>query len=429
MSHGAADRRLSHPHSRCASHTRVRGGTFGVRRRAELPRPTALRSDTVACRPGPSHTLSDPYTPHSGCDSPTGCATAQAGVRQAPRLSPCRRSPTPTPPAPRPARGASMIRCCRGRRTTRAAAAAPVPSMRDRPTRPLASSATGPARTAGSARGRDDVLDGPTWRARAAAHRARTERWTLPHRERRRRHEAHPVLDFLFTYYSHRPAQLEQWHPGPGRRAARRRRVPRRARPRPPARRHRRARPGRPARPAPDDRRVRPRPARRHRVPPGAAELLRAPRVGDGLPDRLARGTPRSPCGWAPPAPTRSSSRCPCTAPTTTPTGSSPPPRAPATPSPPPGPTRSRSSSPAACTRPWTSTSGPTSSPPPPPGTCWPTASPSPRTSASSTCARAPTTWPTSATRPSGSRPRPAAPSTPAPRPASPAAPLPCATG
>ena len=42
------------------------------------------------------------------------------------------------------------------------------------------------------------------------------ERWTLPHRERRRRHEAHPVLDFLFTYYSHRPAQLEQWHPGPG---------------------------------------------------------------------------------------------------------------------------------------------------------------------------------------------------------------------
>jgi len=66
--------------------------------------------------------------------------------------------------------------------------------------------------TAGAARVRDDVLtvlDGPTWRARAAAHRARTERWTLPHRERRQRHEAHPVLDFLFTYYSHRPAQLE----------------------------------------------------------------------------------------------------------------------------------------------------------------------------------------------------------------------------
>ena len=60
------------------------------------------------------------------------------------------------------------------------------------------------------------VLDGAAWRARAAAHRARVEHWTLPHRERRRRREAHPVLDFLFTYYSHRPAQLEQWHPGPG---------------------------------------------------------------------------------------------------------------------------------------------------------------------------------------------------------------------
>jgi hypothetical protein len=60
------------------------------------------------------------------------------------------------------------------------------------------------------------VLDGPTWRARAAAHRERVERWTLPHRARRRRGEAHPVLDFLFTYYSHRPAQLEQWHPGLG---------------------------------------------------------------------------------------------------------------------------------------------------------------------------------------------------------------------
>jgi hypothetical protein len=41
-------------------------------------------------------------------------------------------------------------------------------------------------------------------------------RWTVPHRDRRRRGEAHPVVDFLFTYYSHRPAQLEQWHPGPG---------------------------------------------------------------------------------------------------------------------------------------------------------------------------------------------------------------------
>lgn len=60
------------------------------------------------------------------------------------------------------------------------------------------------------------VLDGAQWQARAAAHRARVERWTLPHRDRRRRGEAHPVLDFLFTYYNHRPPQLERWHPGPG---------------------------------------------------------------------------------------------------------------------------------------------------------------------------------------------------------------------
>ena len=54
------------------------------------------------------------------------------------------------------------------------------------------------------------------WRARAAAHRERMAVWTGPHRERRRRREPHPVRDFLFTYYSHRPAKLEQWDPGPG---------------------------------------------------------------------------------------------------------------------------------------------------------------------------------------------------------------------
>jgi hypothetical protein len=60
------------------------------------------------------------------------------------------------------------------------------------------------------------VLDGAAWRARAAAHRERVGVWTGPHRERRRRGEAHPVLDFLFTYYALRPSRLEQWHPGPG---------------------------------------------------------------------------------------------------------------------------------------------------------------------------------------------------------------------
>ncbi len=54
------------------------------------------------------------------------------------------------------------------------------------------------------------------WRARAAAHRERMLAWTGPHRDRRRRGEAHPVLDFLFSYYSLRPGRLEQWHPGAG---------------------------------------------------------------------------------------------------------------------------------------------------------------------------------------------------------------------
>jgi hypothetical protein len=54
------------------------------------------------------------------------------------------------------------------------------------------------------------------WQARRDAHVARVRTWTDPLRERRARGERHPVLDFLFTYYSHRPARLLRWHPGPG---------------------------------------------------------------------------------------------------------------------------------------------------------------------------------------------------------------------
>ena len=60
------------------------------------------------------------------------------------------------------------------------------------------------------------LLPAQEWSARAAAHDARVERWTAPHRERRRRGESHPVLDFLFTYYSETPSRLRRWHPGPG---------------------------------------------------------------------------------------------------------------------------------------------------------------------------------------------------------------------
>lgn len=39
---------------------------------------------------------------------------------------------------------------------------------------------------------------------------------TREHRSRAGRQIKHPVEDFLFTYYSLRPAQLRRWHPGPG---------------------------------------------------------------------------------------------------------------------------------------------------------------------------------------------------------------------
>jgi hypothetical protein len=60
------------------------------------------------------------------------------------------------------------------------------------------------------------VLPEAEWRARAAAHEARVRAWTDPHQARQAAGEKHPVIDFLFTYYSHRPARLLRWHPGVG---------------------------------------------------------------------------------------------------------------------------------------------------------------------------------------------------------------------
>ena len=61
-----------------------------------------------------------------------------------------------------------------------------------------------------------EILDESTWRARAAAHAERVDRWVQPHLSRRREGIVHPVHDFLFTYYSQRPAALRRWHPGWG---------------------------------------------------------------------------------------------------------------------------------------------------------------------------------------------------------------------
>lgn len=62
----------------------------------------------------------------------------------------------------------------------------------------------------------DVVLEPDEWSARESAHLRRVRRWTRPYQDRRSRGEKHPVLDFLFQYYSFRPAHLERWHPGLG---------------------------------------------------------------------------------------------------------------------------------------------------------------------------------------------------------------------
>lgn len=61
-----------------------------------------------------------------------------------------------------------------------------------------------------------EVLTEETWRAREAAHEARVDALVAEHLGRRRDGVKHPVHDFLFTYYSYRPAQLRRWHPGWG---------------------------------------------------------------------------------------------------------------------------------------------------------------------------------------------------------------------
>jgi hypothetical protein len=63
-------------------------------------------------------------------------------------------------------------------------------------------------------RGAPTILSEPEWRAREEAHALRMRQWTEPHQKRRSRGEKHPVLDFLFSYYSHKPSHLERWQPG-----------------------------------------------------------------------------------------------------------------------------------------------------------------------------------------------------------------------
>jgi hypothetical protein len=60
------------------------------------------------------------------------------------------------------------------------------------------------------------VLSTSEWRPLAEAHATRVDAFVQPHLSRRADQVTHPVHDFLFTYYSQRPAQLRRWHPGFG---------------------------------------------------------------------------------------------------------------------------------------------------------------------------------------------------------------------
>ncbi len=60
------------------------------------------------------------------------------------------------------------------------------------------------------------VLEAAEWRVREAVHAERADALTAGHRVRRSRGEAHPIEDFLFTYYAYSPGFLRRWHPGAG---------------------------------------------------------------------------------------------------------------------------------------------------------------------------------------------------------------------
>ena len=60
------------------------------------------------------------------------------------------------------------------------------------------------------------VLSPATWQARGAEHESRVEDLVGPYLRSRAQGEKHPVLDFLFTYYSARPSHIRRWHPGYG---------------------------------------------------------------------------------------------------------------------------------------------------------------------------------------------------------------------
>src|SRR5690606_36481811 len=84
------------------------------------------------------------------------------------------------------------------------------------PAAPTVSSPVGTPRRALVTVGDVQTLDREEWLARAAAHEARLAPFLDAHLERRTARVKHPVHDFLFVYYSHKPGALRRWHPGFG---------------------------------------------------------------------------------------------------------------------------------------------------------------------------------------------------------------------
>jgi hypothetical protein len=60
------------------------------------------------------------------------------------------------------------------------------------------------------------VLPEAEWLDQEARYQERVDELLAGHRERAGLRRPHPVEDFLFSYYSFRPAQLRRWHPGAG---------------------------------------------------------------------------------------------------------------------------------------------------------------------------------------------------------------------
>ena len=61
-----------------------------------------------------------------------------------------------------------------------------------------------------------EILQEAEWTRRRDRHRKRVADLLDPYLDRRGEGSAHPVIDFLFSYYTLRPGQLKRWHPGFG---------------------------------------------------------------------------------------------------------------------------------------------------------------------------------------------------------------------